>query len=186
MALANAPFGFRPLRHLSGGDPNRNLEFPIATGYATALCTGDIVKLLSDGTIALAAAGDRPIGVFMGVQYTASDGSAVFTNRWAASTAATNIKASVMADPMVTCEVQSGGTPTSADVGALANLVTGTGSAFTGTSGAYLNSTMGTGSANFRVIRLVDKPGNSGQYAVLEVQFQLHEFLQTVGATPGV
>lgn len=186
MALANAPFGFRPLRHLAGGDPTRNLEFPIATGYATALCTGDIVKLLNDGTIALAAAGDRPLGVFMGVQYTASDGSAVFSNRWAASTAATNIKASVMADPMVTCEVMSGGTPTSADVGQLADHVTGTGNAYTGTSAAYLNSSTGTGTAGFRILRLVDKPGNSGQYAVLEVQFQEHEFLQTVGATPGI
>lgn len=186
MALANAPFGFRPCRHLAGGDPNRNLEFPIASAYATAICTGDLVKLLNDGTIARSDAADRPLGVFMGVSYVDSGGSQIFTNRWAASTVATNIKASVMADPMVTCEVMSGGTPTSADVGQLADGVTGTGSAVTGTSAAYLNSSTGTGTAVFRILRLVDKPGNSGQYAVLEVQFQEHEFLQTVGGTPGV
>lgn len=183
---SNTPFGFRPMRHLSGGDANRNMEFPIATGYATAIGTGDIVKLLNDGTIAVAAAGDRPLGVFMGVSYTASDGSQVFTNRWPASTTATNIKASVMADPMVTCEVMSGGTPTLADAGQIADHVTGTPNAVTGNSTAYLNSSTGTGTAGFRILRLVDKPGNSGQYATLEVQFQEHEFLQTVGATPGI
>lgn len=166
---SNTPFGFRPHRHLRGGQI-RSKEYPIATGYSTALCTGDLVKLLSDGSIALAAAGDRVLGVFNGVSYTASDGSNVFTNRWAASTAGTNIKAAVFDDPDISYEVMSGGTPTSADVGQLADHVTGTGNAYTGTSAAYLNSSTGTGTAAVRILRLADKPGNSGQYAVLEVQ----------------
>lgn len=166
---SNTPFGFRPHRHLRGG-VIRAKEYPIATGYATALYTGDPVKLLSDGTIALAAAGDRILGIFNGVYYTAADGSNVFTNRWVASTAATNIKAQVFDDPDISYKVMSGGTPTAADVGQLADHVTGTGNAYTGTSAAYLNSSTGTGSAAVRILRLVDEPGNSGQYAVLEVQ----------------
>lgn len=185
MALANAPFGFRPLRHLSGGQI-RNVEYPIASAYNTAIGEGDVVKLLSTGYIAVAAAGDRPLGVFVGVQYQASDGSNVFSNYWPASTVGSNIKAMVIADPMVTFEVMSGGTPTFANVGELADHVTGTPSSATGNSTAYLNSSSGTGTAGLRILRLVDKPGNSGQYAALEVQFQEHEFLQTVGGTPGV
>lgn len=182
---SNTPFGFRPLRHLRGGVV-RAKEYPIATGYATALCTGDAVKLLSDGSIALAAAGDRILGIFNGAQYTASDGSQIFTNRWAASTAATNIKAQVFDDPDIAYEVMSGGTPTSADVGQLADHVTGTGNAYTGTSAAYLNSSTGTGSAGFRILKLVDKPGNSGQYATLEVQPFEFELAYHGQATIGV
>src|SRR6185295_9167966 len=43
------------------------IEFKtVATSYGTALYTGDIVKILSDGTIAAAAAGDTAYGVFDG------------------------------------------------------------------------------------------------------------------------
>lgn len=186
MSLSNAPFGFRPVRHLTGGDCNRARQYPIATGYATDLVAGDPVKLLSDGTIALAAAADRVLGVFQGVQYTAADGSAVFTNAWTASTAATNIKASVIDDPEVLFEIQSGGTPSSASVGELADHVTGTGSKLTGTSAAYLNGTSGTAAKQWRIMKLVDKPGNSGQYGVVEVMCFQHEFSTQVAGTPGV
>lgn len=182
---SNAPFGFRPLRHLTGGDPNVTREFPIATGYGTALITGDPVKLLDDGSIALAAAGDRLLGIFQGVSYTDSNGDQKYGN-WPASTTATNIKAAVVADPNVTFEVQSGGTPAQTNVGNCADHVTGTGSALTGTSAAYLSGTMSNAVAGFRILKIVDKPGNSGQYATLEVQIVEHELVYHGQATVGV
>lgn len=182
---SNTPFGFRVSRHLTGGQI-RHKDYPIATGYATAICTGDPVKLLNDGTIALASAGERILGIFMGVSYVASDGSQVFTNRWAASTAGTSILAQVIDDPNVAYKVMSGGTPTSADVGQLADHVTGTGNAYTGTSAAYLNSSTGTGSAGFRILGLVNEPGNSGQYSVVEVQPFEFELAYHGQATIGV
>lgn len=185
MALANAPFGFRPLRHLSGGNAFSARQYPIATGYSTALYPGDPVKALSDGTIALAAAADRILGIFMGCQYTAADGSAFF-GPWAASTTATNIKAAVIVDPNVTFEVQSGGTPAQTNVFNMADHVTGTGNAYTNTSAAYLNSSMGTADKGFRILGIVDKPGNSGQYATLEVQIFQGELSRDDAATPGV
>jgi len=166
---SNAPFGFRPSRHLRGG-VIRNAEYPIATNYSTKIHTGSPVKLLNDGTIALAAAGDRILGIFMGVQYTASDGSPVFKNYWDAPSSPTNPLAQVIDDPDVAYFIQSGGTPTSADVGQLADHVAGTANDFIGQSGAYLNSSTGTGSAAVRILGLAKFPGNSGQYAVLEVQ----------------
>jgi hypothetical protein len=40
----------------------------VATGYGTALYTGDIVKILNDGTISAASAGDTAYGVVDGVE----------------------------------------------------------------------------------------------------------------------
>lgn len=185
MPLSNAPFGFRPVRHLSGGDCNRTRQFPIASGYATALYNGDPVKALTDGSIALAAAGDRILGIFQGVQYVDSNGSVQFGS-WPASQAATYIKAAVVVDPNVVFEVQSGGTPVIADTFLLADHVTGTGSAVTNTSAAYLSGTMATSNAGFRILQIVDKPGNSGIYTVLEVQIFEHEYNRDDAATPGV
>ena len=182
---SNAPFGFRPLRHMSGGDANRCTEHPIATGYTTALYPGDVVKLLDDGTIALAAAGDRILGVFQGVQFKSSAGETVF-GHWPASQAATEIKAKVVTDPNVTFEVMSAGTPAQTNVGNLADHVVGTGNAYTQNSAATLSGTMTSAVAGFRILKIVDKPGNSGQYAVLEVQIVEHELSHHSASTEGV
>lgn len=184
----STPFGFRPLRHLAGGTVGRTKEFTIASGYATAIGQGDFVKLLADGTIAKAAAGDRNLGAFAGVQYTAADGSAIFTNLWPASTVATNIRASIIADPMVTYEVQWNKVtaPDQTDVGLLADLVVGTPSPIHGGSTAYLNGTASTAVAGFRIIGLIGKPDNFGIYSTVEVQVVEHEYLPIFTGTPGV
>jgi hypothetical protein len=187
----STPFGFRPYRHLLGGTPNRTREFPIASGYATTLGQGDPVKLLSDGTIAKAAAGDRMVGVFIGVQYVDSSGNAQFTNRWPASATGTNIKASVIADPFVTFEVQSNkaSAPDQTDIGLLADHVVGTASSIHGGSTAYLSATQATGIAQWRIVGLIEKPGNSGIYATVEVAAVEHEYIlqpATLTGTAGV
>lgn len=182
---SNAPFGFRPLRHLSGGDANRTRQYPIASAYGTALYPGDPVKALTDGSIALAAAGDRILGIFMGCQYKDTAGAMQFGN-WTAGATGTEIKANVVSDPNVTFEVMSGGTPVVADTFLLADHVTGTGNAYTNNSAAYLSGTMANTNAGFRILSIVDKPGNSGQYAVLEVQIFEHEYNRDDAATPGV
>jgi hypothetical protein len=185
----STPFGFRPLRHLAGGSPTRTAEYPIATGYATAIGQGDPVALISDGTITQCAAATRLLGVFVGVQYTDSNGDVQFDNRWPASTAATNIKASVIIDPLVTFEVESAKStaPAQTDVGLLADHVAAVPSTVHGGSGAYISGTQGTGVAQWRVIGLVDKPYNTGGvYDTLEVVAVEHEFLPVFGGTPGV
>lgn len=183
---SNAPFGFRPYRHLNGGDPNRCREYPIATGYATGIFTGDAVKLLSDGTIASAAAADRVLGIFMGCSYVNAAGEQIFSRYWPASTTATDIKASVVDDKGVIFQIMSGGTPAQTNVGNLADHVVGTGSTLTGISGASLSSTMGTADKGFRILGLSKEPGNSGANALLEVMVFQHEFSTDDPATPGV
>ena len=54
MANSDTPRGFWPIRHLTGGTI-RQSEYTIATGYATALFKGDIVKLVAGGGIEAAA-----------------------------------------------------------------------------------------------------------------------------------
>ncbi len=188
MALSNTPFGFKPIRHLSGGTIRAD-QYTIASAYATTIGTGCPVKAISDGTIQLASAGDRLLGIFEGCQYIASDGSVVYSAYWPASTTVqtgTTVKAFVWTDPNIVYLVQSGGTPTLDNNFNLADHVVGTVSTVTGQSADYLNSSMGTGNAGFRVHRLSDLPGNSGQYALLEVTIFEHEFNRDDAATPGV
>ena len=160
----STPFGFRPFRHMGGGTPNRYTEWPIASGYNTAIGTGDPVGHLSDGTISQIAAGSRILGVFMGVNFTDADGNEVFKSYWPADQVATNIKARVITDGQVTYEVQSdkATAPAQTDVGLLADHVTAVPSTLHGGSGATLSATQTTGDGGWRIIALVDKPYNTG------------------------
>ena len=70
MANKDAAFGFRPTRHLSGGDI-RTEEYAIAANYGTAIYTGQVVEAVAGGGVEAAAAGDtQQVGVFGGCFYT--------------------------------------------------------------------------------------------------------------------
>lgn len=190
MANTNAPYGFRPIRHLAGG-VIRNSRRRIASAYNTAIYMGDPVKLLGTGYINLAAAGDRILGIFAGCNYVQSNGDVKWSPYWPASTAtlgSADVEALVWDDPNIVFQVQSGVTsPALADIGALADHVAGTGSAVTGQSGAYLSGTVGTGTASFRILDFVNKPDNEiGQYADIEVQLFESELAYHGQATIGV
>jgi hypothetical protein len=189
MLGVSQPFGFRPFRHLGGGVPSRTTEQTIATGYNTAIGVGDPVELITDGSVVQAAANKRIMGIFDGVQYIDPQGNVVFTNRWAADQDATEIKANVITDPLVTFEVESGkaSAPDQSDVGAIADHVTAVPSTLHGTSGAYLNASQGTGVAQWRILALVKKPYNTGQiYDTVEVQCVEHELVPIFTGTPGI
>lgn len=182
-------FGFVPSRHLAGG-LIRPQEFQILYSYSTKIHTGDPVKLADDGTIQLAAAGNRVLGIFAGCQYTKSNGEVMFSPYWDAPGAtlnSVNAKALVYADPNILFKVRSGGTPSQSSIGNLADHVAGTPSDQTGRSGAYLSGTMAATDAGFRILGIVDAPDNEvGQYAVLEVQIREHELSVDDPSTPGI
>ena len=50
MANQDAAFGFRPVKHLSGGEI-RNNTYRITTNYDTALYQGQMVTRVTAGTI---------------------------------------------------------------------------------------------------------------------------------------
>ena len=191
MANLDAPAGAKPFRHLSGG-MIRASEYKIASGTSSDIFTGDFVKLLSTGYIDVASAGNRILGVFAGVKYTASDGEVVYKKYFPTGTttlASADVTAYVYDDPNITYRIQSAGSADFTDIGNLADHVAGSGSTTTGQSGHEISGTTGTGTAGLRILRLIDDPDNSaGTNGELEVAIYEHELNQHIDAdgTPGV
>ena len=57
MANKEAAYGFKPTRHLTGGQI-RAEEYAIAANYGSAIYTGQVVEAVAGGGIEAAAAGD--------------------------------------------------------------------------------------------------------------------------------
>ena len=176
MANTNAPDGFTPAYHMSGG-VIRPSEFAIASGTNASIFSGDVVNL-SSGLVIQGTATGTPLGVFYGVEYQATDGSVVFSNMWTADVAtlgAANAKAFVYVDPDIVYEAQSTGTPTQASVGGTFTISTTAGDANNLRSKEGVTTTTTSGIA--KVVGFVDRPDNSiGQYARMYVIFPTSEF----------
>lgn len=177
MANINAPYGFRPVRHLLGADI-RTESFTIASAYGTSIGIGDVVEHVSDGTIGAAAAGNTDnIGIFAGCQYTDANGHPQW-GHWPASTTATGIIAQVWCDPFIIFRAMIS-TVAAGDIFAGADHVTGTVNTTSHQSAAYLG-TIATSGKSFRILKIVESPGNAaGSYAEVEVQLAEHAFLTT-------
>ena len=194
MANLDAPSGARPFRHLSGG-MIRASEYKIASGTSSNIFTGDFVKLLATGYIDVASAGNRILGVFAGVKYTASDGEVVYKKYFPTGTttlASADVTAYVYDDPNITYRIQSAGSADFTDIGNLADHVAGSGSTTTGQSGHEVSGTTGTGTAGLRILRLIDDPDNSagtnGEFEVVIYELQLNEHVSggSASTAPGV
>ena len=99
MSTTSQPFGLRPAYSPSG--VIRPTAYTIASAYGANLLQSQPVKIGSDGTLQAAAIGDRFIGSFQGVEFTDSDGRRRVSNKWTASTTATEIVAYATLDPNV-------------------------------------------------------------------------------------
>ncbi len=187
MANTDSPRGLWPIRHLSGGCPQRANEYPIAAAYTTKIHTGALVKLVAGGGIEVAAAGNRLLGVFAGVQYTDSGGNPVFKKFWDGVSGSSNIKAMVYDDPSLVFGVQAAGTVNAADRGQLGDHLATAGDDLTGQSNHELGTTLGTAAAGLRVLGKIDRPDNDwGLNVDLEVMIHEHEFSRDDPGTPGV
>lgn len=189
MANTNAPFGLRPVRHLSGGEI-RASEYSIASAYDTSTFTGDVVEMTGTGKNIEQAAADNAdnIGVFAGCRYVDSSGKQKFSRYWPADTVATEIVAFVYDDPNLVFEVQ-GDSVAAADVGTLVDWVVGTGSTANGNSALYAEVTGNTATTNqaLRILGLATTVGNDyGAYAKVEVVFAEHALSGVVAGVGGV
>lgn len=89
--------GLNPAKLRGNGPNNKGIqEYPVASGYATALYTGDAVKL-NAGHIEKAATGDVTVGVLQGVEYTDQHGVRQYAAYLPASTTG-DIRARVVDD----------------------------------------------------------------------------------------
>ena len=190
MANVNGPFGLRPVRKLGGGEITQN-EYSILTTYATAIYTGDVVKMSGTGrNIEQSAAAEVDnVGVFRGCSYVDANGSWTFSPYWpGVSDGKTTIVAYVIDDHDVVFECQAD-TLAEGVIGNLGDWNVGSGSASTGISGLYWqDSTKQTDTGgSLRAMRLVNRPDNDyGAYAKIEVMLIEHVLKGVVGGVGGV
>ncbi len=161
MANKDAAFGFRPVRHLTGGLIRTN-EYKIAANYGTALYHGQAVKAVAAGGIESCAAGEVVLGIFGGCFFTdPTTSKPTFSNYYPASTNASDIVAYVYDDPRIVFEVQHDGTGTAAMNFSGFDLVGTGGSTNTGRSTQELDTSTSTTSGQFKQIGISKDPNNS-------------------------
>ena len=162
MANKDAAFGFRPTRHLTGGQI-RAEEYAIAANYGSAIYTGQVVEAVAAGGIEAAAAGDtQQLGVFAGVFYTdPTTSKPTFKPFYAASTNASDLKATVHVDPYTVFEAQHDGTGTAAMNNSAIDFVGTGGNDTTGISTSELDTSESGTSGGFKQIGISKDPENS-------------------------
>jgi hypothetical protein len=116
MANQDAAFGFRAVRHLSGGTP-RTEEYVIASGYTGVIYTGSPSALVAGGGVELGAVGAVQMnGVFNGCFYTdPTTSKPTWKAYYPGSITASDIVANVYADPQIIFEGQHDETATVAN-----------------------------------------------------------------------
>ena len=180
MSTTSQPFGLRPAYSPSG--VIRPTAYTIASAYGANLLQNQPVKSGADGTLQAAAIGpgDRFIGSFQGVEFTDSDGRRRVSNKWTASTTATEIVAYATLDPSVVFEIQANGSVAVSDIGSQADVTTITaGSTTTGLSAVMLDTATLTNSGNamLRIINIAPGPDNAAgdSFTVVQVQVAEHQ-----------
>lgn len=171
MANIDAPIGFFPTRHLTGGEI-RVAEYVLTTG--ATVYKNDLVKVVAAGTVEAGAADVGVIALGVAAEYKADTASAG------------GILVKVYDDPYIVFGVQMddvGTASTSADVFQTANHVAGSGSTTTFLSGHELDmSDIGTG-AQFKILGLCntrDANNTWGANADVEVMFNEHLYKAAV------
>lgn len=170
MANVNAPFGFRPIKSMSGGQSTMVDYFRVASGTAR-IGKGDLVELGSSGNIARATSATA-VGPWIGV-------SMIDTG---AAAPAGGLQIPVCCDPSAEYEVQG---PTAAlaqtDLFRIVKVNCGTApNSNTGLSQNVLTNTDATASNGVRLLRLANRPDNAfGAYQILEIR------LNSTNAAPG-
>ena len=164
MANQDAAFGFRAVRHLSGGTP-RTEEYVIASGYTGVIYTGSPSALVAGGGVELGAVGAVQMnGVFNGCFYTdPTTSKPTWKAYYPGSITASDIVANVYADPQIIFEGQHDGTATVANNNHANHEHVGDGgSTINGQSSAEIDTTTytTTGSGTFVQIGTSKDPDN--------------------------
>ena len=164
MANQDAAFGFRAVRHLSGGTP-RTEEYLIASGLTKVIYTGSPVMAVSTGVITLGTVSAvQHLGVFNGCFYTdPTTSKPTWKAYYPGSITASDIVANVYADPQIIFEGQHDGTATVANNNHANHDYVGTsGSTINGQSSAEIDSSSytTTGSGTFVQIGTTKDPDN--------------------------
>jgi hypothetical protein len=146
----------------------RPFAMTIASAYGTNIFQNQPVAIdATNGTIVVPAASAAIIGSFQGVEFTDAEGRRRVSNRWLASTVATDIVAYVTIDQTITYQIQGNGGAsantalTVADIGSQYDYTTAAGNS-AGFSTIALDQATATTSATkqLRLIGIVPGPNN--------------------------
>ena len=168
----SGPYGLIPI-NLIGGQvfAGATRQIPIASGSATAIYYGDVVKLNSDGTLDKDTGTDSatPVGVFLGCSYVDPTYGLTFRQYYPGALTNSTITAYVQDDPdaLFKVAVVSSGTTIGyvnrTSVGNNAVLVQNSGSTTTGNSAVAIDNTTATTSTwPVRVIDVVPETAFAG------------------------
>ena len=197
MANIDAPFGLRPIAKLGSapGGTVGTTKYRISSG-ASAIFTGDPVKLKADGSIEVKGAAGAITGaisgVFMGCFYTdPTTSKPTFRNNYPDGLAATDAIAFLSDDVnQLYIAQQDANDIGAADLGHNAEMIMAAGSTTTGMSKAEIDSsTAATGNATYmlKILDFYDTPSNDTTAAnsVLVVKINNHQLAASTG-TAGV
>ena len=194
----SAPYGLKPVNLIGGqvfAGSTRLMQ--IASGYATNIFYGDLVKRISDGTIEkdTGTTTATPVGIFLGVQFTnGSTGQVQQQQFYPASQSiksGTQIFAVVADDPdtLFQVAVVSGTTViTGVGISAIGNnatLVQNAGSTTSGNSAvAILDSTATTNTLPIRIIDVVRDTATAADNfpeVIVKINATMHQYNNATG-----
>ena len=188
----SAPYGFQPINRVDGMPyAGATRQINIASNYNTAIFAGDLVVVVTGGTLEkyTGTTTGSPVGVFMGVQYVNAQGQVVQAQYYP-GTSVSNAVAYVVDDPVAAFKVavtDSGSAISSAAraaIGSNMSVVQGTGSTTYGDSGQSVlaGSEATTAALPIRVIDVVPATATgTDTFVELIVKINLHQYNNTTG-----
>lgn len=191
----SAPYGLKPENRVDGMPyAGATRTYDIASTYNTAIFYGDLVQIVTGGTIEKFTGTDAgfPVGVFVGVEYDNAQKQRL-NGQYYAGTSMTNAKAKVVVDSNAVYRVAV--TDSSSDmsyaelpsIGANMELVQGSGNADTGVSGVSVlaGSQDTTDTLPIRVVDVVRQTsyvsGGDVRYPELLVKINVAQFDRATG-----
>lgn len=188
----SAPYGFQPINRVDGMPyAGATRQIAIASNYNTAIFAGDLVKVVTGGTLEKfdGTTTGSPVGVFMGVQYVNGQGQVVQAQYYP-GTSVSNAVAYVVDDPVaafkvaVTNSSSAVSSAARAAIGSNMSVVQGTGSTISGDSGQSVlaGSEATTAALPIRVIDVVPATATgTDTFVELIVKINLHQYNNTTG-----
>jgi hypothetical protein len=191
----SGPYGLQPINRVDGMPyAGATRTYGIASTYNTAIFYGDLVQIVTGGTIEKFTGTDAgfPVGVFVGVEFTNAQGQRL-NGQYYAGTSMASARAKVIVDSQaayrvaVTDDQGVMGSATLASIGSNMELVQGTGNTATGNSGVSVEEGSEDTTATF-VVRVIDvvpetafESGGNIVYPEVIVKINLTQFDRTTG-----
>lgn len=155
-----APNGLTPSEALTGVIRPQGPTPAFLSAYATNVYLGYPIAVNAAGNMVAAAAGDRWLGSFGGVEYVDSLGKQTYSPKWLASTVATQIRCSYILDPYQLYLIQANATLNIDAIGQQYDWTALSGNATTGLATVGLDVASAAANAGMRVVGLVPGPAN--------------------------